>query len=269
MRLVSILSVVLLLAACDATTTEQEKPAEAVFEKFDTTPFSLYETTGNCDSDTSRTCTRVNVEYPILSDSLRAEAAAKINKTLANQAANNLTNDSVPYASVESMASEFIQTYEEVVSDFPESFGWEININGDVMRNDANYVVIKMESYSYAGGAHGNSSVKYTTFSSESGDVLTLDELLADGYTNTLNQLALNAFRESRDLPPDADPETAGYTFENNRYFNPENFAFLDNQLIFYFNHYQIAPYSAGPTQLYIPLDQLKVRGAEKDNRNK
>ena len=238
-----------MLSACDPSTRETETTVEGVlFQGYEVTPYSLYKTAGDCSSDTSRTCTRVNVEYPVFADSSFLDAAERINADLAFQAANNNGLDSLPYTSIDAMADDFLSDYAELQADFPEAFGWQLNINGEVLRNDGQYVVVKMESSSYTGGAHGNVSTQFSNYYAVTGNKISL-----------LNNLALESFKKERGLLAGEDPAAIGFTFENNRYFNPDNFALLDNEIVFYFNHYEIAPYSEGPTEIRVPLAAMSM----------
>jgi hypothetical protein len=247
-----------LIAACDPSTRESETVVEGMaFEGYEVTPFSLYKTTGECDSDSSRTCTSVNIEFPVFADSLFAEAATRINSDVTYQAANYSNTDSTSFDTIEAMANDFIEEYTDLQKDFPEAFGWQLNINGEVLRNDGLYVVVKMESNSYTGGAHGNTNTQFSNYYAVSGNKITLDDIFEPGYKSRLNNLALDAFRKQRGMLAGEDPAAMGFTFEDNRYYNPDNFALMEEEIIFYFNHYQIAPYSEGPTEIRVPLASI------------
>lgn len=243
--------------ACESAKKEIPGEKEVVFTEYSSLPFTIYETNGECATDTSRNCTMVNVEYPLVSDSIRATAAENINKELARQAANNLQFDTIPYPSVRNLVADFMQSYRELQEDFPEAFGWRLNITGQILRNDPIYVVVIMNSESYTGGAHGSRHVQYTNFSALTGDVLELEDIVKESEWEELNRRALTSFKTSKGLGPDDNPGESGYAFPSEKYFNPDNFAFVNDSLIFYFNPYEIAPYSDGVTRYSVSIQGL------------
>ena len=246
------------LFACDSAKKEVPEEKEVLFTEYTLLPFTIYETNGECASDTARNCTVVNVEYPLVSDSIRASAAEFINKELGQQAANNIQFDTIPYKSVRPLVADFLESYKELQQDFPKAFGWRLNITGVVLRNDPEYLVVKMTSESFTGGAHGNRQVQYTNFNSATGEKLRLNDFIDESGMTELNTRALDAFRTSKGLNPEDDPSEKGYSFPSAQYFNPENFGYVNDSLIFYFNPYEIAPYSDGITEFKVNIGDLQ-----------
>jgi len=250
---------VFILAACEVDRGPAERPSAVSYPPYELEMQQVSRQSGNCDVDTARHCTQVEMLYQTVSDSIRTEAVKRINATILENIAGLIGYDSskaVP--SPAQQASQFISDYEDMAREFPEAFGWEMNVSGEVLRNDSAYLVMRIRVESYTGGAHGSHNLQFLNFNPVTGTKLALDDLFKPGYEAELNKLALNAFRDARDLDANADPATEGFNFYNDRYYNPDNFAILDNVLLFYFNHYEVAPYSAGPTTLEIPLEDLK-----------
>ena len=50
----------------------------------------------------------------------------------------------------------------------------------------------------------------------------------------------------------------AGFTFPNGAFTLPRQWGATENGLIFYFNSYEIAPYSEGPTEFALPWSALR-----------
>jgi len=105
-------------------------------------------------------------------------------------------------------------------------------------------------------GAHGNTNFKTFTFDTTTGASLSLSDLFTPGsdYLSKLSQI-------SREKLPRVIGESADIKFINDG-TTPENknFAafFIDNQnLDILFAPYAVAPYSAGPQTLQIPLADL------------
>ncbi len=105
-------------------------------------------------------------------------------------------------------------------------------------------------------GAHGNISFKTFTFDTRSGASLALKDLFISGfaYLNTLSEIS----RARLSAIIGQDVETTfiidGTVPEEGNFANffPDN-----SELVFLFPPYQVAPYSAGPQTLRIPLSNL------------
>ncbi len=50
----------------------------------------------------------------------------------------------------------------------------------------------------------------------------------------------------------------SGFTFENDLFTLPENFALRDEGLAFYYNPYDVAPYAMGPTEIVLSWEEIK-----------
>jgi hypothetical protein len=50
----------------------------------------------------------------------------------------------------------------------------------------------------------------------------------------------------------------AGFTFENDAFVLPDDFALRDDGLAFYYNPYDVAPYSMGATEIVLSQDEIR-----------
>lgn len=109
----------------------------------------------------------------------------------------------------------------------------------------------------YEGGAHGISQLMAMNFDTASGSLLTLDDILAEGYEQSLNELLLKALMEKTGAKSEEQLHEQGY-LNATTIFAPENFILGSDDITFIYNAYEIAPYDKGQTQLSIDLGQLK-----------
>jgi hypothetical protein len=118
------------------------------------------------------------------------------------------------------------------------------------------YTSVGMTDYTFMGGAHPNSFTVYYSYDKRTGNRLTKSDFISD--INALTEIAEPLFRELHGLESDQDLEEAGFWFENNKFALNENFYFEDTEMVFYFNSYEITAYAAGPTELRIPVSEIK-----------
>ena len=115
---------------------------------------------------------------------------------------------------------------------------------------------IAISSYSYTGGAHGNSSTKFYNYNTSNLKELSLDDIFVSGYKRRLKVIAEKSYRDGKNYMPNEDLKKFGWF--NNQFELTENYAITSKTLDFLYNAYEIKPYSAGITEFSIPYSNLK-----------
>ncbi|ELR68141.1 hypothetical protein C900_00717 [Fulvivirga imtechensis AK7] len=252
----------LICIGCDQNTERNTDTADITDEEYADSTY--YEFTafsreyGECGTDTSAYCTRINLSYPEFKFSENEAAVEKINATIEEHLLNQLYPDTVDNKTMEMAAARFINDYKEIKAAFGEAFGWYAKINGNVLRNDTATITVELVTDMYTGGAHGNVNLQYFNFEPNTGNKLPLSSLFKANYESQLNKIVEKKFRETYHISPDKDLSDEGYQFEEGKYYNPENFAILKDGIKFFYNSYEIAPYSSGPSEVFIPFKSLK-----------
>jgi len=241
---------ILVLFSCTSSNEEQASNEEMVDEKPTLTisQNNLSKQFGDCTSDTAVYCTRVTVVHPIFSGTSLSE---KLNQGVKAQILEKYLKDSAS-STLEAYADQFIEDYKTIKSKFDKAFGWYTDVNSRVVRQDSNLVVIESAVSIYTGGAHGTDELYYLNFDAESGKILSLEDILEPGFEESLNKLAQSRFEAKLSR----ESEFEAFKFENERFYN-DNFGLLSNGLKFYYNAYEIAPYSSGATDIVIGYSQL------------
>lgn len=214
-------------------------------------------TSGDCDSDTTSSCTSITLTYPHFSGTLNPTAETAVNAAILEFMVGNILYDSSSYASYEDFASAFINEYEEVKSEFDEAFGWQYDGDVAVLRNDPHLLAIRFDTYLYTGGAHGQSAIRYLNLDPETGNPITIQDFFRDSFEKSLNEIVRNAFMRQKGLESAEELEEHGFWFEDENYFT-DNITLLKDSLLLYFNQYEVAPYAYGPTRVTIPIDSIQ-----------
>ena len=115
---------------------------------------------------------------------------------------------------------------------------------------------ISINNYSFTGGAHGNQNSQFYNYLVDNGKEIGLEDILIDGYKQRLKKIAEKAYRESNNYMPNEDLTKFGW-FEN-KFSLSDNYAIANDGLEFFYNSYEIKPYSMGTTQFTIPYNKLK-----------
>ena len=151
----------------------------------------------------------------------------------------------------------FFSDFKEFKEAFPESrTPWEIQITMTVdwMIQSNGWLSIRTETYSYTGGAHPNYEVQFNNLGT-SGKKVTTRDWLKD--QSQLEKIAEQYFREEKGILATQTLNDAGYEFVNG-FELPENMGFGKGYLILMYNAYEIGSYADGPTEIKIPISELK-----------
>lgn len=115
----------------------------------------------------------------------------------------------------------------------------------------------QLESILYEGGAHGSHTITYLNFSRKTGQLITLDEVFVPGYKTQLNDILLKALMDKVNVKNIDELHNASYLTWTDMYAS-NNFLLGKDGMRFFYNEYEIAPYSNGSTELVIPYAKLK-----------
>ena len=136
------------------------------------------------------------------------------------------------------------------------SFAWELLRYTHIISNENNKLTFYIISYSFTGGAHGQSSQVFTTVDLKSGKVLTPADLFKTGFEADLTRLLTQKLHHMTNLADSRKLTESGYFVDE---IKPNNNFFLNaNGIGFLYNQYEIAPYSFGQTEIFMTMEELK-----------
>ena len=167
--------------------------------------------------------------------------------------------DTVPDASLLNTYSDnYFRRYLEAnidIYDGGHSFSWEMYASSYVNINSDGLLVYKADNYGYTGGAHGMGVSRFLVFDTQEMKQLSLRDIFETGYENELSKLLERKYRNEYYLGEEQSLKEAGL-FENT--IPPsDNFYLTHNSIGFYYNPYQLAPYSMGSVSINLRFDEV------------
>jgi hypothetical protein len=142
----------------------------------------------------------------------------------------------------------------EVIDETGTQGKFELMNRYEVLRKDEDFISIKFETYSYALGAHGFTGINTFNFDVKTGEFLRITDFI--NLRITENQDILNTLLQKYfDNPKqcfDKEPST-GMGFEK--------FGVTHENLIFYYEAYELGAYYCGTATIKIPITALKEAG--------
>ncbi len=208
---------------------------------------------GDCAGGGAR-CTRIKLRWPEVLDApgpaVKESLAAFIRDALLQP-----YDEGTLLPNPDSVMARFIGAYRSFVAEslsiptVPWKFERTIAVLGDTL----GVASLAVREWSFLGGAHPNSTTRFTNFDVESGRVLRRSDLLREDARDQLDSLGERVFRRVRRLRPDTDLSAAGFWFKGGRFQLNDNMAVTRTGLRFFFNEYEIGPHALGATELSLP----------------
>jgi len=135
--------------------------------------------------------------------------------------------------------------------DMEYPMAYDMNATLSIEENE-NRVQLYLQQYTFLGGAHGQTEVKYVQVDKLTGKTLSLNDFISD--KTKLNKLCEPYFRRQNELPKTGSLMDHGFDVE---FSCNDNFYFEKDSLYFFYNQYEIANYSMGVFEFGVPLSAL------------
>lgn len=217
-------------------------------------PVSLYtmqrfeQVDSTCKASKTQDCTYFSVKYPVLGSFLAPKIQALINQQIQHELLN-LKNPS----GLQAQSQKFLQDYRQFQKENPDyQIPWVSEIQISIAFLNRDMLGLRLDSYSFTGGAHGITNTVFRNYDLHTGKRLQIQDIFKPGYEKALNQQAEQIFRAQKGLTRWQSLEEAGYWFKNNHFAINDNLLLSPEGLIIHFNVYEIAPYVDGPTEIQV-----------------
>jgi hypothetical protein len=210
-----------------------------------------------CENRDSGNCAKIKIEYIELKNLPNLSAMEKINSLIQIELLRPVGREK--NNNLKELMQNFIDEYKNFKKEFPESQQeWEIERRVDNNFKDDNILSCTSSEYSYLGGAHSNTYLRFTNFKLKSGEIIDLSDILIAGFLPELNSIVEPIFRNEKNLTEDINLTEAGFWFDDDKFSVNNNFSIGKDGLIFVYNNYEITAYAYGPTELFIPYKTIK-----------
>jgi len=111
-------------------------------------------------------------------------------------------------------------------------------------------------NYAFTGGAHGLENLDYTNVDLKKGRLIKLDDILPETGKQQLSMLLTRKLKQMNKLTEAQKLSENGYFVDE---IQPnENFYLTPYGIGFVYNHYDIAPYSFGATDIFLTADEVR-----------
>jgi hypothetical protein len=248
-----ILAAMLGLTACQWGETSHQNPdinTDTLAFKYDT----IRSRAPDCGNKADSLCSVASIIYP------RFISQKALNNTLTQKlmSAGFNSPDKTRDTNLRSLASNFIKAY---IKDNPKQHSpdmfYTLNLKAMIVRQDSGLTTLQIDGYIYQGGAHGSSSVSFINWNTKSRSQVILADILADDYKTKLTAIADTIFRRQEQLN-DTSSLARDYFFKDDKFALNDNYLITPLGIRFLYNQYEIKPYAAGTTDVFIPYNKIR-----------
>ena len=222
-------------------------------------------------ADESKPACNLSIDFAFVNNANTIGAKDSINAYLLSALFGKKYQQLSPQEAIEGYAKEYATNYRADLEPMIQKdidnhidkdqltawYSYEQELKGSVETYMGILLTYRTYKNEYSGGPHGMYTTEFTNLNLNTLQPILLDELFAEDYQETLTellwyQLALDNGVETRD-----ELEEMGYA-TTGELAPTENFYISEDGITFYYNVYEIAPYSMGPTQITLSYDMLE-----------
>lgn len=161
--------------------------------------------------------------------------------------------------SLDEAAQSFIEGYDEFVEDPSTQVltaAWFKDIQSRIYLNTPKVLSLKTEYHQYTGGAHGNNVAIWSNYDVLRAKKIELSDIISQDKYAELTKIAEKEFRRIENLADTASLKE-DFFFTDGIFTLNDNFGLTKSNLIFFYNEYEIKPYSEGNTIIELPYADL------------
>jgi len=206
-----------------------------------------------------KSCARFLLEFPIIERAASAQITEKLNTQIQKAVAQQLSMGENQPQTIEQAAQNFFSWYREIQEeeDLPD-LDYELQLQAQVETFSERFLCLRLKSYFYSGGAHGMPFTNFLVFDLNTGEPLQLEDLLQPWSLEPLRRKLERNFRVQKDISPEAPLNQEDFLFELKKLPFSGVWGLGERGLIFYYNVYEIAPYSSGSIEVFVSVYELE-----------
>lgn len=222
-------------------------------------------------ADESKPACNLSIDFVFANNANTIGAKDSINAYLLSALFGKKYQQLSPQEAMEGYAKEYVTNYRADLEPMIQKdidnhidkdqltawYSYEQELKGSIETYKGMLLSYRTYKNEYSGGPHGMYTTEFTNLNLSTLQPILLDELFVEDYQETLTellwyQLALDNGVETRD-----ELEEMGYA-TTGELAPTENFYISEDGITFYYNVYEIAPYSMGPTQITLSYNMLE-----------
>ena len=212
---------------------------------------AIKERADDCGNKPDSGCSVARISYPVF------DGQGSLNDSVVNKIL--CLFDAHPDKDLQTRAKHFIEEYQAFKKAKKHSaLPFSLHLYGLVVRQDSSLLTLETGGSTFSGNAHPIDQTMFTNWNATTQKQIELGDILVTGYLPKLTKVADSIFRKNENLK-DTSSLARDYFFKGNKFSLNNNFLITPLGLRFLYNEYEIKPYAAGTTNLFIPYTSIKT----------
>lgn len=206
----------------------------------------------NCNTST---CAKVEIN--LIQFINHSTIAMNINKELESVACSILnSNENEPEKTIEDAIRTFNLSFQQINDAFADEMPpYEATIDSELSYQNNTIISILLDSYILTGGAHGYGGVSYININPKTGERISNQRLIKNEAD--FSAYAEQRFRQHYNIPENESINSTGFFFENDIFALPAAIGIHTNEVILFYNPYEINSYADGPIELRLKKEEV------------
>jgi hypothetical protein len=194
----------------------------------------------------------LSVSYPEIQNTQPPSLKAKLSEIIMNLvlAPGPVGNDDSAARSVDDMYAKFIAERKAFDKENGESVPWEFDRAVKIVYQSRRVLCLELHEDGFTGGAHPFGETRYLSLRPDTGEKITLNDLIREGQRANLTSIAEKNLRATYSIPADKSLEDVSFLVE--RLELTENFAITKSGITFFYNE-EISSHAMGPVFIELP----------------
>ncbi|MBR0043084.1 MAG: DUF3298 domain-containing protein [Bacteroides sp.] len=222
-------------------------------------------------ADESKPSCNLSIDFAFVNKATTIGAKDSINADLLSALFGKKYQQLSPQEAIEGYAKEYVTNYRADLEPMIQKdidnhidkdqltawYSYEQELKGSVETYMGILLTYRTYKNEYSGGPHGMYTTEFTNLNLSTIQPILLDELFVEDYQETLTELLWYQLALDNGVETHDELEEMGYA-TTGELAPTENFYISEDGITFYYNVYEIAPYSMGPTQITLSYDMLE-----------
>ncbi len=174
-----------------------------------------------------------------------------------------------PAAAVEFYIADYEESYKALSNDYyyeksklprgesPMWYWYSISIRNDILFKNDSLLSYSVHYYDYTGGAHGSHFTTYTNVSLGQLTTISEEDIFIPNYQKSLTGIIVKKLMEKNNVTSPDSLLNMGF-FNIDEIAPNNNFWMNEGGIHYAYNQYEIAPYSMGVIDIFIPYGELE-----------
>ncbi len=212
---------------------------------------------GDCGQEGK--CATFTLIYPQMKKSAVQD---KINRQIVNQILSHYEDRAkAKLSSIDDLLTDFIGRYKDEEKNFAQLDAqskpiWNHLTEVLVLYNAANMLCLQMRFDISESGEKPLEVIHYANFNLQTGQMVKLEDLMIKDFKPKLTKVAEEFFRRHYGFTN--NQSLKGFNFKNGDFEINDNYSFNRKGIIFRYNPYEIAAYSMGSPQIFVPYEAVR-----------